>query len=262
MITVDELIVYSVTDAAIEKMKQDYLGLKVNGLEDKDGYQACHEARMVVKRHRVDVEKKRQELKAESLTFGRKIDTEAKRIMGQLEAIEDHLRIQQDIIDNEKKRIEEEKVRKAQEILDTRIKLCQKVSALFTVVELQTMTDSQFNAFYENEKLLFEQAEKKRKEEQERLAQLEIERHEQAAKLKTQEEENRRLQAEMIHKQNAEIAERDRLLAKKRAAREAEEKKKAEELELKRRADESKRKAEAMAYKKIADEKLFNEIKK
>ena len=80
-----------ITDAAIAEMSTLYMGLAITDLEDKEQFDAVHSARMVVKGKRVEVEKKRKELKADAIAWGKKVDTEAKRIFGKLEPIETHL---------------------------------------------------------------------------------------------------------------------------------------------------------------------------
>lgn len=277
MNSIDELIVYNVTDAAIEKMKNEFMPLKVNGVDDKEGYAACYKARIEVKGYRVEVEKRRKELKAESLEFGRKVDAEAKRITERLTVIENHLQQQQDIVENEKRRIQEEAERKAQEKLNNRITSLQKVNAQYSLDAVKTMSDSDYEILLASSKEAFELAEKRRIEDQEKLRLLEAERAEQAAKLKAQEEENRRLQAEIIAKQKAEIAEKEAQIKKEREAKEAEDrrrieeenkrieaenKKIEEEKAAKLKAEQEKKKSEAEAAKKVADKKLFEEIKK
>ena len=96
---------YNVSDAAIAEMSEMYLPLKVSGLDDKEGYEKVRAARLNVKTKRCEVEKKREELKHESLEYGRAVDAEAKRLTALLAPIEKHLTEQQDIIDKEKKRI-------------------------------------------------------------------------------------------------------------------------------------------------------------
>jgi len=96
---------YAITDAAIASMRETFMPLKIIGVNDADGYKKVHEARMVVKNHRVSVEKVRKELKADALEYGRKVDAEAKRITALLEPIESHLSDQEEAIDAEKERI-------------------------------------------------------------------------------------------------------------------------------------------------------------
>ena len=90
------VIKYSVSDAAIAKMDQEYMSLVVKDLEDQAGLVLVHQARMTVKNHRIDVEKKRKELKAGALEFGRAVDSEAKRLFSLLEPIETHLQAEED----------------------------------------------------------------------------------------------------------------------------------------------------------------------
>jgi len=105
------VVKYDVTDLAITKMKTDFMALTVKDLDDEAGCTQVHEARMVVKNHRVAVEKKRKDLKAGALEWGRKVDSEAKRITALLEPIETHLQTEEDKVTKEKERIKAEKVR-------------------------------------------------------------------------------------------------------------------------------------------------------
>jgi hypothetical protein len=82
---------FSPSDVAIAAMRDQYMPLKIAGVEDAEGFKAVHSARMVVREHRVAVEKTRKELKADALEYGRKVDGEAKRLTAMLEPIEDHL---------------------------------------------------------------------------------------------------------------------------------------------------------------------------
>ena len=58
------VIKFSVTDTAIAEMADAYMGLTVKGIGDTKGLKIVHDARMVVKNHRVAIEKKRKALKA------------------------------------------------------------------------------------------------------------------------------------------------------------------------------------------------------
>jgi len=109
------VVKYDITNVAIKQMETDYMVLTVQGLEDEVGFNQVHEARMIVKTHRVAVEKKRKDLKAGALEFGRKVDSEAKRITALLEPIETHLQTEEDKVTKEKERIRAEKIRLEQE---------------------------------------------------------------------------------------------------------------------------------------------------
>lgn len=103
-----ELARFSPSDAAIAAMASEYMPLFVNGIKDADGLARVHEARMVVKAHRVAVEKMRVELKADALAYGRAVDGEAKRLAALLEPIETHLSEEENMVAEEKARIEQE----------------------------------------------------------------------------------------------------------------------------------------------------------
>jgi hypothetical protein len=111
----DELAVFRKQDAIVAELREKYMGLTIKGVNDRKGFDAVHEGRMVVKRARIDVEKTRTTLKADILERGRKIDAEAKRVAGLLAPIEDHLESQETAITNERERIkrEAEEARKA-----------------------------------------------------------------------------------------------------------------------------------------------------
>lgn len=109
-----ELRRFSPADAAIAKMAEEFMPLTINGIDDAAGYRRVHSARMVVKGHRVDVEKLRKELKADALEYGRQVDAEAKRITALLVPVEQHLEKQEAAIDAEKERIRNEARLKAE----------------------------------------------------------------------------------------------------------------------------------------------------
>ena len=55
----DQLIRYTPSTAAIATLAQDYMQLTVSGIDDRAGLVAVHDARIHIKKLRVDVEKKR-----------------------------------------------------------------------------------------------------------------------------------------------------------------------------------------------------------
>ena len=96
---------FTPTDTAIAAMRDEYMTLAIRDVNDAEGFRVVHSARMVVKNHRVKVEKVRQELKAEALKYGRQVDGEAKRITAMLRPIEDHLTQEEATHEAEKERI-------------------------------------------------------------------------------------------------------------------------------------------------------------
>lgn len=116
--TAVEMVKYAVTDAVIAEMRSQYIGLTVKSVDDAEGFKAAHSARMVVKGKRVEVEKKRIELKADALAYGRAVDSEARRITALLTPIEEHLEAQERVVTDElerRRRATEEAERAKQE---------------------------------------------------------------------------------------------------------------------------------------------------
>lgn len=213
---------FNITDAAIQKMRDDFITLKIEGVEDSAGFARVHEARMVVKNHRVEVEKTRKALKEDALAYGRAIDAEAKRIVSLLKPIEDHLAEEEDMI--------------------KQIKAAEK----------QKAEEERRRAIEAEERALLEQIKQKREVEEARLA---------AIRQKNEEEE-RRLAAERAEieaeKRRVEIA-RQELETAKRHAEEEERRKIELERQRKEAAERAKREAEEEAQRKAEAERLDKE---
>lgn len=280
------VVKYDVTDSAIAKMEAEYMQLAIANLEDKEGFQRVHEARMVVKNHRVAVEKKRKELNADALKWQRLVNSEAKRITEKLEPIETHLFTEENRIEAEKEKIRAEKERIERERVEG---IRAKIEALrqFAVIK-PTMTAAQITDLMDNvadiiiDEQIFmefrEEAEKVRSETWETLEKLEKERSEweqeqasakaEAERLEKQrqEQEAERKRLEAIQKEADEKArkerealeaERRKIEAEKKALEDAKraEKEKQERAEFERRArEEAKARAEAEAKEKVERE--------
>ena len=175
--TEKQIVKYDITEAAISEMESRFMGLAITNIEDKEQFQVVHDARMVVKNHRVAVEKKRKELKADALAWGKKVDTEAKRIFGMLEPIESHLMAEENKVIEAEKRIKEEEDRIEREIIQGRVNSLQMYGAVLPYQEVAVMSDEEFETVLEGSKLAFAAEQKRladeaaaRKAEDERLA--------------------------------------------------------------------------------------------
>lgn len=111
------IIDYSVTDAALAELKEKYGGLRAK-FGDGMAYKSVTDAIAVVRTLRVNVEKKRVELKADALEYGRKVDAEAKRITAALLEVEEPLKANKDEIDAEKERLRAAKAKIEQDRID------------------------------------------------------------------------------------------------------------------------------------------------
>jgi colicin import membrane protein len=99
------VVSYDVTDAAIEATRAKYAALEAT---TPQGYEEVRLAIAEVRTTRVAIEKRRVELKADALEYGRKVDSEAKRLTTLIESIEAPLAAKKAAVDNEKARLKAE----------------------------------------------------------------------------------------------------------------------------------------------------------
>jgi len=282
------VVKYDVTEAALEKM-QEYLELTITGIDDEAGFSLVHQARMVVKGHRVAVEKRRKELKADALEWGRKVDSEAKRLYGLMEPVEIHLQAEEDKVTKEKETIKAEKARKEKERVETILCAIEKIKGFVVTSptvpsgKIQALIDELvdidvtkdvFQEFVEEayiakqsaltglvkafeDRVTWERAEGERKAEAERLAK---EKKAQDAREKALAEERAKMEAEKAELERAKKEERERQERAEFERKTREEAKARAEHEAKEKADreakQAKREAECLAAEKARQEVL------
>ena len=168
---------YSPTDAAIATLRKDYGALKIAGVDDKEGFDQVHTARMHVRDLRVGIEKRRKELKADALEYGRRIDGEAKRLTALLTPIETLLKEQEDWVAEEKERKKREAEEARRAVLRERMRQLRELGSDLLAPEVEVLSDDEFakalkHAQEQHEKRERAKAEEqaRRKAEQERLA--------------------------------------------------------------------------------------------
>ncbi|MDO9536091.1 MAG: hypothetical protein Q7J85_12365 [Bacillota bacterium] len=248
----NQIVEYNITDAAIAEMSSLYMGLKVMSLDDQEGFEAVHSGRMVIKGKRVEVEKKRKELKASALEWGKRVDSEAKRIFGLLAPIETHLQTEEDKITKERERIKAEEEQIAREITQKRVADLLAVNMVLPFFDVATMSDTEYAATYEAAKNKYMAEQLRIQEENEARAEAEakliIERAE-IELIRQEQAEQTRIQAE---KEKALQAERNAIEAEKRAEQERKDKESFE----KEAAEKARIKAEADAKDKVIADAL------
>lgn len=241
------VVEYSVSDAAIEKLRERYSGLTIANTAD---YERVRVGIGEIRDIRVQVEKTRVELKADALAYGRKVDAEAKRITAMLLEIEEPLKLEKQKVDDEKARVKREKEeaerrrieeelrikREAEEAEAARIKAEQEAADRAERERIAAEQKAEADRLAKERAAL--EAERAKAEEERRKAQaiideqnrLERERIEaEQAKLR---EERERLQREQFEREAKERAERE---AREKLEREAAEKKAREEAEAEER---------------------------
>lgn len=244
-----EPILFTVTEETIRPLAAKYLGLKINGVNDKEGLAIVKEARSKVRTARTTIEKERVAAKAFYLEEGKKVDTAAKSLSSLIEPVEKHLVDQLTAVEEEQKRIEDAKLVAR---LTSRMSILQTVGGIpaqiATTINSETvkvMTDDRFNDFAIEMKEL-----------NVRLAA--------EAKAKQEEEERNRIEAEKLAAERAEFdrlkaeeAERQRVENEKRAAELAAEKAKLDAV----RAEQAKEAARIEAANRVlVEERLKREL--
>lgn len=203
---------FDVVVPAIEELKKSYLPLKIKSVDDKEGYEKVSKALRFMISKRNEVEEKRKELKADSLAYGKAVDTRAKEITFMLTPIEEHLRIEKEKIDDEIEALKEKKIREEQERLNIRnrrllqagMKLVgneyfwQNPNDLAQVeilpsVNLETLDDLSFdeyidkiNSLAKEQQAIFEAEQKKIADERQKFEEEQKKFREEAAKIKLQ----------------------------------------------------------------------------
>jgi len=245
-----DIIQFSVTDAAIAEMKNSYMGLTVAGLDDKEGFDAVHEGRMVVKNHRVAVIKHAKELNTDALAYQRKVNGEKNRIIGLLEPIEAHLQAEEDKVTKEKERIRAEEEAKERERIQGRVDALGKYGCILPFFDVAGMSNGQFDSRliiakhdYETEQKRLADEEATQKAEDERLKAEKVEQDRKAKELQD-------LQDELDRRDAAVRAEEERIAKKKRDEQERIER----EAFQKKATENARAKAEKEAAEKIERE--------
>ena len=222
------LVDYNLTDQAIQALSDKYMPLVITDLEDEGQLKTVHEARMDIKGRRVAVDKQRKELKKEALAWGKKVDSAAKHIFGQLLPIEEHLMAEEIKVLEEQNRIKEKE----------RVKIQARVDELLTqncvkpFMEVATLTDEEYDTllFDATETYTYElerKAEEKAafKKEKARLAKIADEQDAERIKLENErkaDKHRKELAAKELREEQETIraklkAEQDRLDMEKRA---------------------------------------------
>ncbi len=152
----------------------------------------AREARLALRRIRVDADKKRKELKADSLKYGNAVQKVYNVIEGLIKPIEEHLQEQEDYIKLK------EAARK-EKLNDERIKLIEPYSEFIPLMDFREMSDEDFNKLLNGAKLQKQEKERREAEEVKRL------KEEEEARIKA-EEERIRQQAIEEERKKQEIA--------------------------------------------------------
>jgi hypothetical protein len=119
-------IVYNVTEEALRELEDTWKD--VPDCNDKEGYRLATRGIGDLRTLRVNVEKRRKELKKDALEYGRNVDKTAKSITGRIVALEDPMKAAKQVVDDAKRLEKERKEREEQERID-------KIRGMIAVIE-------------------------------------------------------------------------------------------------------------------------------
>lgn len=224
----------------------------VTDINDKEGMKKAAGMRKQVKALRIELEKKRKEIKHDAQQKGKAIDTIAREIKAMIEPMEEYLKEQEEFAKREQARI-------AEQVKSERKAQLDEYEFDTTFIDLGEMDEENYSKLLETAKTAHEakvkaeqeaaEAERKRQEEE-----AEKERQRIAAEKAEQErirKENERLKAEQEAREREIEAERK----KQQAALKAEQERREKELAAERaKAEKERKEREAAEKKRIAEE--------
>ena len=238
-----DLAQYSVTDARIAELREQYLDLTIEGLDDKHGIEVVTAAHQEMKALRLDIEDQRAALKAPHLEAGRAIDRRAKEIQAAIEPIESHLKGERDRIAEAKAKIKAEKAARRREILDKRMAKLAEVRSATLPGDVEPLTVEQFAELLEAETAANGVRLAEEKAEADRIAAEKAKAEAEAKAAREKEEAERKAERERLEAQRRVQAEKEAELAAERKALDGERRAAEEKLKAEREALEAEKKA-------------------
>jgi hypothetical protein len=271
----------------LRSLVEEYSGLSIDGVDDKEGFKKVDDARKRLKQERVQLEKDGYNTREKAIAFQKAVIEKERSLVSIIKPLEDKFLSMTQKVNEEKERIKKEKEEAENRRIQARIDALNQYNYAVDYSMISKIDDQEFEIMLSNVKADYEEEQKKiaakkaeeeeaRRQEEERLKaeRIEIERlrkeHEEKEKAlaeereqirKQQEEEQRKIQAENDRKQR-EFEEEQRKIREENARIASE--LKAREAELKRQENEriaaEKAKAEEEArLKRKEEEKIERE---
>lgn len=194
----------------IAAKKKEYSQLAINGVEDKDGYEAVKTAMAEMKNTRIALAKAAKEnVIDKAAKILKDFMDDLAELTDALSSVEDDLRAKKDAIDDEKERIKAEKAAEKAKAIQVRINDLNVLGAIFdgqiysfpydggliiNVLQLNDFDDEEFGEFLEDVKTAFA-------EEQTRLTELKLQEEKDEAERLAEIERNKELAAENVEKE-------------------------------------------------------------
>ena len=212
-----ELERFDITESAIAVLSKKYMQLIVKDVDDMEGFEQVHAARMDIKGRRVQVTKTGKEIRGDAIAFQKAVLAKERAIVALLEPIETHLQTQENKVIQEQERIKAEEEQIQREKIQSRVDALGKYKLMLPFFDVAAMLSTEFEARLAEAKTIYEAEEKcladEHKEREEFEKKLAAERVENARIRKEQEAKAKALQ----EKEAAIVRERQALEAAKRA---------------------------------------------
>lgn len=199
--------------AELEELSKKFNALQIKGIDDVEGYKQVDEARKILKKQRVDIEKQGKEFRASALKFQKDVIVYEKELISIIEPLEIELGVKQDIINLEKHKI------KMLAVLPDRKERLKTIEIIIEDDLILAMDSEGFEKFFNEKKGEF-LSEKERLLNEEKAK---IERDNELREV----EKKARLEAEANAKKEIELAKERAELDKKEVMRKAEAEKQA-----------------------------------
>lgn len=173
---------FNPTMAELTTLAAQYQTLTIQGIDDKEGYERVHKARMVLRDTRTNLQKTGKMLRADALKFQKAVIEKEKELIALIEPTENKLEKIQDEIDEQK-----ERAKRVGDLPRRREKI-KEIDLVMTDDELLAMDSHGFDSFmFSRRNEYLDMKEQKMKEEA-------------AAKLKQEQEEQNKKMAEELAK--------------------------------------------------------------
>ena len=242
------LIAFENKKAELTVLAEEAKGLKIAGIDDKEGIKLVSEKRKQLKAERVQIEKDGKSMRDNLTKINREISSKEKELVEIIEPAEKDLLKEEKRIEEEKEKIRLEEIAKEEARIQARINSLAQYGFEIDYSDIKSMSDETFEKYVDAAKIQFEkEVAEKAEAERLRLEQEEADRI--ARELEKQKIEAERKELEIlrekqaeaqriIDEQNAKIEAENKRIADEKAAlerakqKEIEDKKRAEELKV------------------------------
>lgn len=136
---------------------------------DKKTYEQVHQAQMILRDARVNIEKTGKTMREDAVAYQKKVIEVEKDLIAVISPVEEELKAKKKVYDDEQERIKEEEARKAEEALNNRVQELAKYGYTHSdMFDLKTKTDEEFQTLLSEKKTAWEESERIRIEEEEK----------------------------------------------------------------------------------------------